>query len=190
MEPTDIKRCYKAILRRAPQAAELRFWTSPYATFRTRQDLIDALIVQATEMRSIARLYLGLFQRLPETLIGLPDDGQDGLAYWVQALRTLRHKNKGLDYKKALAHTIEDWFDSAEYRARFKPQLSIYDTIQKMYCDLLGRTPMPDELAHWSEHLQGMESAGELAVALAESHECKARFNATINDALVSLARP
>lgn len=188
LEQGEIIRCYNAVLRRTPKPGELRFWTSPYAKARTSSDLVETLICQATEVRSMARLYLGLFQRMPELFQGKPDIEDDGFSYWIQVLRTFRDKHRGIAYKSALSYAIADWLDSPEYKAHFQDQLSAQCLIEKIFSSLAGRSPTPDEMKHWCELLQDRKNTVELAIAVAESDECKARLNPRINEALQLLA--
>ena len=180
----DVAVAYRAILRRDPQLQEERFWTSAAASRRTFADLCKALLVQATEVRSIARLYLGLFDRFPDGLTYLPRDN-DGLTYWTNLLRAFRAEHRTVHYRSALAYCIKDWFYSEEHMNLFTPDLAMED-----FADALAKRLA----AHpWAQidapaEIRSPTTKAGYAVAIAESGICKNRFNETINEALLTAA--
>lgn len=180
----DVIVAYRAILRRIPQQQEERFWTSEAASRRTFADLCGTLIVQATEVRSIARLYLGLLGRFPDGLTFLPRDN-DGLTYWTGLLRAFRAEHRAVPYRMALSYCIDEWFLSEEHKMLYAPDLPVAGFADAFAERLTGlRWADIDPPAEVSEPTT---KAG-YAVAIAESGICKSHFNEMIDSALRTTA--
>lgn len=183
----QVRRCYGAILRREPSQGEIRLWTGPANSGRGMTDMAAALVAQATEVRSIARLYGGLLGRLPESITGSRDEA-DGLAYWTGVLRSFRSEYAGVPYREALTYLVEEWLREPELMSRFG--LGTIDQYVAEVCKaVLDRAPQSHEAVRWAEIATDPERGrARLAVTLCESEECKARFNASINEKLLDQA--
>lgn len=184
LQSQDVAVAYGAILRRDPHPQEERFWTSAAAAKRTFSDLGTALLVQATEVRSIARLYLGLFGRFPDGLSSMPQDN-DGLTYWTNLLRAFRAEHRAIHYRSALTYCIEDWFHSEEHMNLYEPGLAMQDFADALAARLTAHA--------WTQidppaEISAPTTKAGYAVAIAESGICKRRFNETINHALLTAA--
>lgn len=159
-------------------------WTGkPEYRRSSHKEIVEALLVQATEVRSLARLYIGLLERLPESLAGISDDF-DGLTYWTGVLRTFRAKNASIPYQGALASIVDEWFREPELRQRYaNPSFEEY--IPSLCNSFLGRQPSVDEAAHWRTISSCPEKGpAKLVVILSESNECKNYLNPLINERL------
>lgn len=177
---------YRAILRRTPSADELRLWTGPNGRDRSHDDLSDALLLQATEVRSIVRLYVGMFGGYPDGVDALGENG-DGLTYWVAILRQVRTEGDGMAYKPALAETIQDWLAAPHYVERLGEANTVPERAARLYEMILDRPPSAAERARQIE--PGPTAERKLAVDLGESGECKARLNGEIDTKLRRLAQ-
>lgn len=184
LQSQDVAVAYRAVLRRDPQPQEERFWTSEAAAKRTFPDLGMALLVQATEVRSIARLYLGLFGRFPDGLTSMPRDN-DGLTYWTNLLRAFRAEHRAIQYRSALIYCIEDWFHSDEHMSLYEPGLAVEDFADALAARL---TAHPWAQVDPPAEISSPTTKAGYAVAIAESQACKCRFNEAINDALLTAA--
>lgn len=176
---------FQSILRRDPRPQEIRIWT---AGDRMVTALADNLIPQATEPRSIARLYLSLFGMYPDGLEA-PYTGRDGLTFWIGKLRGLRADHPGIDYKTALRHTIIDWFDAELHRIIYGTENTCAVFTDVLCKQALNRTPNEAERQEWGNIKDwGTATKAKLAIEVTESQECKLRFNSLINDRLRELA--
>lgn len=179
----QVHHCYNAVLRREPSQGEVRLWTGGGNIERSSAGMVDALIAQATVVRSIARLYAGLLGRLPDGLTGSSHDTDD-LAYWTGLLHSFRSEHAGISYREALTYLVDEWLREPELRTRFTDD-DIYQYVIELCQAVLDRAPESDEAAAWVEIAADPERGrASLAVALSESKECKARFNNTINEKL------
>lgn len=184
LQTQDVAVAYRAILRRDPQPREERFWTSEAAAKRSFSDLGETLLLQATEVRSISRLYLGMFGRLPDGVTFLPQNN-DGLTYWTNLLRAFRAEHRAIQYRIALSYCIEDWFFSEEHKATYPSDLTAEDFAdlfaQKLIAQPWGQLDPPADICP-------PRTKAHYAVAIAECDICKERFNSRINDALLVTA--
>lgn len=180
----EVRRHYLAILRREPTAAETRLWTGRAGIVRSCDEFAISLLGQATEVRSIARLFAGLLGCLPDGLDSLPDAG-DGLTYWTGVLRTFRADNRSFDYRTSLAFCIEDWFKSPEHEKLFEPGMRRREFADKLCRMLTGRPIEPGD--DWWEGEED-EPRTHLAVKIAESEACKKHYNEIINGRLLAIA--
>lgn len=182
---TQINRHFACILRRSPQPHESRIWTK---SERGPDELAEALLNQATEIRSIARLYVVLFGRFPDGLEP-PLTGDNGLDFWVAKLRALRARHPGLGYKSALEYTIEEWFSAAEHLSMYGGDADADIFLDRLCEAAFGRSAKQAELEEWRARFdEARDGKAALAVRLAEAEECKRRFNAEIDGQLMKLA--
>lgn len=179
-----VRYCYSTILRREPSRQELNLWTGERQHRpRTYEELVEALVAQATEVRSIARLYLGLLNRLPESLAGVGDE-LDSLTYWTGILRAFRSEHAGLTYQAALAYIVAEWLREPELSQHFAQPSSDHH-VSDLCKALLGRRPEPIETSHWATIAVSPDKGlAKLIVLLSESNDCKNRLNPLINERL------
>lgn len=176
----QVRHCYNAILRREPSPGEAQRWSGCANGERSPAVMMEALIAQATEVRSIARLYVGLLGRFPESLVG-PIQGADALAYWTGVLRSFRSEHAGVPYREALAYLVHEWLQEPELLSRFKLE-DIDRYIVELCRAVLDRSPAPEEAVAWAEIAADPERGrAKLAVTLSESQECKKRLDNAIN---------
>lgn len=179
----QVRHCYNAILRREPSPGEVRRWSGDANGERSPAGMTETLIAQATEVRSIARLYAGLLGRFPESLAG-PIQGADALEYWTGVLRAFRSDHAGIPYREALAYLVHEWFREPELLSRFKVE-DIDRYTAELCVAVLDRNPAPEEAAAWAGIAADPERGrARLAVTLSESKECKGRLDDTINKKL------
>lgn len=179
---------YGAILRRAPSLADVRFWTAPAARGRQVDDLKAALLGQATEVRSIARLYRGLFARWPDGL-GQARPADDGLTYWTQRLRALRADEPGRPYKSILASLVGAWLSIPDVPARPQDGSGRAQWMDALSQSFLGRLPTGEERHRREGGLdQGGLTEAQVIVEMAESLQCKERMNGFIDQSLLDAA--
>jgi len=161
----------------------MRLWTAGESSNRTTGGMVDALITQATEVRSIARLYAGLLGRLPEDLTTSPERA-DGLTYWTGVLRSFRSKYAGIPYREALTYLVEEWLREPELAARF-PARDTPQYVTQLCRAVLNRVPSAGEATSWINIAENPERGrARLAVALSESAEYKSLMNGLINEKL------
>lgn len=176
----QVQRCYITILRREPSPAEIRRWSGGSSNDRSYSIMMETLITQATEVRSIARSYLGLLGRLPESLTE-PDAHTDGFIYWIGVLRSFRAEHASIPYREALTYLIDEWLQEPELLTRFAVE-SPAGYVARLCEAVLDRLPVPEEAVSWAQIAANPERGrAKLAVTLLESAECKERFNETIN---------
>lgn len=179
---------YEAILRREPNAAQSAFWTAQLENGLTLDEFADALLLQATEVRSVIRLYQALFDRVPDGL-NADDSTGGGLSYWVEIFRDVRADNPQLSYKDALILTVQDWLSTDEFESLYGTNSTNADYLSALYINILGRTPDPDGFDYWLNQLNnGLLTREQLLVEFTESPEFKMYVDDEANDLLETAA--
>jgi hypothetical protein len=181
----QITAIFEIILRREPRPQEVRILTSgEYAEGK----IADSLLIQATEIRSIARLYISILGGYPDGLEE-PYTGKDGLTFWVGKLRAFRNDHLNIPYKAVLQHTIIDWFDTDRHNFVYSAKNTREEFLDMLCRQALGRPPTKREWQGWGDTKDwGTAAKAQLAVEISESQECKLRFNPNIDDRLRRLA--
>ena len=152
---------YEAILRREPTDSQKALWVaqidSAGGSAAAYEDFAASLLLQATEVRSIIRLYQAIFDRVPDGLEANGDTG-GGLTYWTNVFRDFRADHPELSYKDALIYSIQDWLSSDEYTVRYGGNLSDEDFLSTLYVNILGRPPEQEGFDYWLGRLQDADS--------------------------------
>ncbi len=189
MEQTIIA-YYEAILRVEPTQAQINSWTGFLEQAEANDTLEDALAdfarvlcLQAEEVRSILRLYQGIFDRMSDS---------DGLDFWVMRFREIQEANPDLSYNDALLATIVDWLSSTEFVDKFGANVSDEDFISILYLNILGRLADQGGYDYWLARLTGeiqpQVSREEMVLLFTESPEFKDKVDDEANGMLKAAA--
>lgn len=125
-----------------------------------------------TEIRSIVELYVGWFNRIPET---------EGFDFWVGRL----------DQGSSLAAISNEFFESAVHQfsaeTGYRANMTDAEFITQLYDGVMGRTgdlaPDETEIGYWAGKLNG-EFAGDKGAMVVQMIEEIKAFDATGNDAI------
>ncbi len=120
---------------------------------------VEAPIVRPEEGQ-VRRLYLAVLGR---------DADADGFAYWVS------RRIEGVDLTTVAAGFVS----SAEFGARFGAPTDA-GFLERVYDNVLGRTPDPEGLAYWSAQLRAGLGRPALVLAFSESPELAVRTGTTL----------
>jgi hypothetical protein len=181
--------CYRTILRREPTEGEARLWSGPAAAARSAEDLIQALLVQATEVRSVLRLYWAVHGRMPAGL-GPDAGGGEGVSAWTAAFRQARQDNPGHGYRDALALSLGGWLATPEFEALYGSGADTAASVRALYANVLRREADEEGVAHWVARIgAGDVSRARMVVEFTESDEFKYWGNKEADRCLAEAAR-
>ncbi|MFT7600471.1 MAG: hypothetical protein ACI8TP_003413 [Acidimicrobiales bacterium] len=158
-----VEQQYLDFLGRPADAAGRLFWTGQGGTSTATSAPIINQFLSSTEFgvrREVIRLYLGLFQRLPD---------EEGLTFWAG------RRNAGVP----LTVVAQGFLGSAE----FAELVGIVDNrafAAQVYRNVLGREPDAAGLDFWAGRLDAGVSRPSLVVSFTESPEFVTSTDATV----------
>lgn len=151
---TLVTQQYRDILRRMPGQERFDYWSARVPGTTSPAALVTNLVQSSDAdslLHGVTRLYRAYFLRNPD---------HQGFAYWTA-------KRAG----GATLGRISDAFArSSEFTNRYG-SLSDTDFVRRVYQNVLGRSPDPGGLAHWTARLADGQSRGTVMVNFSQSSE-------------------
>ena len=163
---------YVDFLRRTPDSAGLNYWVGRLnAGTSSRAEVIESLMYSG-EFRGrfgpLVRLYTAYFQRLPDYA---------GLMYWFDAM----YPSSGTG--KSITQVSDAFAQSSEFVNTYGP-LDNTGFINRVYQNVLGRSPDTAGQAYWLAQLNGGMPRGQVMLGFSESTENQ---NASANSLLITM---
>lgn len=163
---------YVDFLRRTPDSAGLDYWVSRLnAGTSSRAEVIESLMYSG-EFRGrfgpLVRLYTAYFQRLPDYA---------GLMYWFDAM----YPSSGTG--NSITQVSDAFAQSSEFVNTYGP-LDNAGFIDRVYQNVLGRSPDAAGQAYWLAQLNGGMPRGQVMLGFSESTENQ---NASANSLLITM---
>ena len=164
---TFVRQLYQTVLARDPGTTETTGWSTPLDSgFYTRAQVAYNFLSSAeyqTGVQSLARLYYGAFQRVPDV---------QGLQFWMNLLRT----------GATLDQVASQFVNSSEFALRYGKPVDPGSVVDTLYQNIMQRAPDAAGRAYWVDILNHGTGAGVLLNGLAQSAEYQAKANGVVDD--------